>query len=62
MNNSDKDIEEFKSLLSSNKHYSEALVNLLIKKLDENCKFLLIQPLLLFNKLMILFLKIQALS
>lgn len=39
MNNNEKDIEEFKSLLTNNKHYSEALVNLLIKKLDSNCNY-----------------------
>lgn len=38
MNSSQKDIDEFKELLKSNKHYSEALINLLIKKLDANCR------------------------
>lgn len=38
MHNNDKDLEEFKALLVNNKHYSEALVNFLIKKLDSNCK------------------------
>ncbi len=37
MSTAEKDILEFKSLVESNKHYSEALINLLIKKLDENC-------------------------